>query len=185
MTWTLDRAHSEISIETTAKGMLAKLAHDLRLLAGELTVTVAEGEGGRLDLELRAPVRAIKVDGVRKGGRVDRGVLSASDRSDIEKKIREEVLRSADVQVKASLPSSPAPGSVATDATVEVGGHRVSVPLRLSIASRDGRTHALGRAKVSLSALKIPPVKGPLGAFRVDDDVDVVFDVAFEGGAAG
>ncbi|MFO0614595.1 MAG: hypothetical protein U0414_18565 [Polyangiaceae bacterium] len=179
MAWTLDRAHSDVSIETTAKGMFAKLAHDLRLLAGELTATVTEGEGGRLGVELHLPVRAIKVDGVRKSGQVDRSVLSASDRSDIEKKIREDVLRSSEVKVTVPLPGVPSPGSTTADATVEVGGYRSSVPLRLTIATKDGRTHAAGRAKVSLSALKIPPVKGPLNAFRVDDDVEIVFDVAF------
>lgn len=178
MTWTFDREHSEISIETTAKGMLAKLAHDLRLVAGEVSADV-EDASGHVDLVLRAPVRAIKVDGVRKSGRVDRGVLSTSDRSDIEKKIREDVLRGAEVRVTASLPGAPAEGDHKTEATVEVGGHRAVVPLRLIISSKDGRTHASGKARVSLSALKIPPVKGPLNAFRVDDDVDVLFDVAF------
>jgi hypothetical protein len=182
MAWNLDRAHSEIAIETTAKGMFAKLAHDLRLLAGELSATVSEGEAGHLDLELRAPVRAVKVDGVRKSGNVDRSVLSASDRSDIEKKIRDEVLRSTDVRVTVKLPSAPAPGSYSTDATIEVGGHRASLSLRLAIVEKDGSTRASGRAKVALSALKIPPVKGPLNAFRVDDDVEVVFDLAFSAG---
>lgn len=178
MTWTFDRAHSEISIETTAKGMFAKLAHDLRLVAGEAAVEVRGDEAGP-ELELRLPVRAIKVDGVRKSGVVDRGVLSASDRSDIEKKIREEVLRSTEVRVTVVLSGPPAPGSRAFDGAVEVGGHRAVVPLRVTITEKEGRTHASGRAKVALSALKIPPVKGPLNAFRVDDDVDVVFDLAF------
>mgnify|MGYP000045852245 CR=1 FL=1 len=47
--------HSEISVETTAKGMFAKLAHDLRLLAGELSAEIRT-EGGRLELELRVRV---------------------------------------------------------------------------------------------------------------------------------
>lgn len=178
MTWTFDRAHSEISIETTAKGMFAKLAHDLRLLAGEVSADVSEKEG-HLELVLRAPVRAIKVDGVRKSGAVDRSTLSASDRSDIEKKVREDVLRSPEVRVTVSLPAAPAPGSHSVQAAIEVGGQKATVSLRLAIEEKEGSTHASGRARVSLSSLKIPPVKGPLNAFRVDDDVDVAFDVAF------
>ena len=96
MTWTFDRAHSEISIETTAKGMFAKLAHDLRLLAGEVSADVSEKEG-HLELVLRAPVRAIKVDGVRKSGAVDLSTLSASDRSDIEKKVKELICQQLEV----------------------------------------------------------------------------------------
>lgn len=180
MTWTFDRAHTEISIETTAKGMLAKLAHDLRLLASEPSATITEKDGGRVEVALTIPVRSVKVDGVRKSGKVDRSVLSTSDRSDIEKKIRDEVLRSPDVKVTVSLASAPAAGVTApADAIVEVGGQRATVPVRVAIAEKDGRTHASGRAKVSMTALRIAPVKGPLGAFRVDDEVDVVFDVAF------
>jgi len=39
---------------------------------------------------------------------------------------------------------------------------------------RDGdRTIITAKATVSLEALRIPPVKAPLGAFRVDDAIEV------------
>ena len=40
---------------------------------------------------------------------------------------------------------------------------------------RDGERIGHGRLELSLSALGIPEVKGPLGAFKVRDDVEVRF----------
>ena len=38
---------------------------------------------------------------------------------------------------------------------------------------------AQGRVKLDLPSLSITPPKGPLGAFRVDDEVEIDFDLAF------
>ncbi len=178
-----DAAQSTLVIETRAKGMLAKLAHDLSIKATALTATASLDEG-RLSLELLVAVSGLRVDGVRKGNVLDKSVLSRSDRSDIEKKIRGEVLRAEQVVVKVSCDAPSAllePGKHELSAlvTVELGRARAEVQTRASVDATDARVTAKGRATVTLPGLGIAPIKGPLGAFRVDDDVVIVYELAF------
>ncbi len=127
-----------VRIETTAKGLLAKLAHDLSIDAADVSAE-ATIEGDRASVTLTFPVRSLSVKGVRKRGVVDASVLSASDRSDIERKIREEVLTSADVVVTASatVPTDEGKRCVPTTATVEASGRKATAPFRRG--GRDAR----------------------------------------------
>lgn len=183
-----DEKQSSLLVETRAKGMLAKLAHDLSIEVREpaVTLTVADGKAA---LELGIDVAKLRVDGVRKGDSVDRGVLSGSDRADIEKKIQREVFTASHVSVKleATLAAGAldAPETGTCSAEVEASGRleagrgstRVSTRVRLEVRA-DGVV-ATARTKVSLPSLGISPPKGPLGAFRVDDDVEIVAKLAF------
>jgi hypothetical protein len=180
MTLTLDPAASRLVVETTAKGMLAKLAHDLTIAVSDWKCD-ASLEGGVATVTLRAPVASVRVEGVRKHGAVDKGVLSASDRSDIERKIREDVLVAREIVVNATAKDVPSEGtrSVEADVTIDAGRGKAHATARVTIEVTDAAFVAKGRVAASLSALHIPPVKGPLNAFRVDDKVDVVFEARF------
>jgi hypothetical protein len=94
------------------------------------------------------------------------------------------VLTSSEVVVTASVADVPGEGSRSanTAATVEVGGKKAKAKLTATVTAGPDQIKASGRATVSLDALGIPPVKGPLGAFRVDDAIEVVFDLAFARG---
>jgi len=172
-TLTVDAAASKILIHTRAEGLLARLAHDL-----ELRVRSVEGkvslDGDAWTAELSAPVSGIEVVGVLRGDAVDEGALSSSDRADIKKKMQTEVLTAPAVVVKASG-ASRASG----EATVEVGSGRQ----RVSFAPKARETEAggfvvEGRFAVSLGALGIKPPKGPLGAFRVNDEVEILYSLS-------
>jgi hypothetical protein len=180
MNLTFDPAQSSLRIETIAKGMLAKLAHDLAIDAKTLTAAVTH-EGGKAELTLRVPIADLKVYGVRKGGTVDTSVLSGSDRADIERKIRSEVLKGEAVVAKLSCEAALDPGKRTVNArgTVEVGGRSTPVSSGLELDSSDATVTVKGRVRVSLPSLGISPPKGPLGAFRVDDDVEVVVSLRF------
>lgn len=170
----IDTAKSHLRIETRAKGMLARLAHDLSI-EGRGPKGALEVEGDAFSFALEIPVAALRVVGVRKNGRVETSVLSSGDLADIHRKLRDEVLvGSASLTVSAK---GVTPAADAKDASVELtvragrGEQRVRTKLALS---RDGeRITATGMATLSLEALRIPPVKGPLGAFRVDDAIEV------------
>jgi hypothetical protein len=182
-TLAFDEKSASITIETRAKGMLAKLAHDLSIESKDATAAATWNQG-RIEVELGVPVRSLAVQGVLKGGGVDRGVLSASDRAEIERKIREEVLRGGTVRVRMETAlgeGALADGSRSVDAsgTIEVGGKSARLGCRCRIEVASGRASVEARGKVSLSALSIPPVKGPLGAFRVDDEIAVACHLAF------
>jgi hypothetical protein len=185
---TFDPAGSELTIETKAVGMLAKLAHDLSIAAHDITVSTAE-EGDDLLVTLRAPVARLEVRGVRKGTTVDEHVLSRSDKGEIQRKMREEVLKANEVvatlRVAAARAALAEPGkrSIQANGNVAVGARRANVSSEVGIEVTADRALAEGRVRLDLPALGISPPKGPLGAFKVHETVEIVFRLAF--GLAG
>jgi hypothetical protein len=176
-----EEASSKLTIETRAVGMLAKLAHDLSIVANGLRVEVAPS-GEEVELVVRCPVAQVRVDGVRKGANVDRGVLSPSDRATIETKIREEVLRSSEVVVTMRAKVGPlgqGRRDVEADGTLALGRASTKLRARVAIDAQPAQVRATGSTRVSLGSLGITPPKGPLGAFRVEDEVGVSFELVF------
>jgi hypothetical protein len=170
----IDPAKSSLRVETRAKGMLAKLAHDLSIEGPGPTGTCTI-EDGRFTLEMELPVAALRVAGVRKGDRVDTTVLSRSDLDDIHGKLRSEVLAGRStigVRATGSAPDG-ARGVVRAEVTVQAGRGEQRQGVQVTVTEEGDRRIATGSTTVSLEALRIPPVKGPLGAFRVDDAIAI------------
>ncbi|MEW5848128.1 MAG: hypothetical protein AB2A00_04910 [Myxococcota bacterium] len=164
----LDTARTRVTVQTWATGVLSALAHDLVITAEPQSGSVSDGDTATVIF----PVRGLRVDGVLKKGAVDRGVLSASDRAKIEERIRDEVFAGArEVRVTARMPAGGAPTF-----TLEAGSRRASFTGR---ARHDGEGHVTGEVELSLAALGIAEVKGPLGAIKVKDRVLVTFDAWF------
>jgi hypothetical protein len=167
----LDDKASTFTIRTRAEGMLSKLAHDLELVAQGATAEV-EVEGERWKAALVFPVSEIDVVGTLRGDLVDRGALNRLERMEIKRRIRKEVLPAPSVKVVAE-------GGDHTEGRLTVICPRgeQEVPLqRLEVeARRDGELVVQGRAFVSLRQLGIKEVKGPLGAFKVSDTIELSF----------
>jgi hypothetical protein len=168
---------SRIAVYTFAEGLLSALAHDLELLAGDVSGEANETAEGPV-AEVRVPVASLRVTGVVKRGKLDTSVLSAGDRDAIERQVRGDVLPGADVVARAT------PDGRGSRVAIEVRSARGvdRVTCDVALTSEEGGRRALraqGRAEVSLSALGAPPVKGPMGAFRVKDRVRVEFDLVF------
>jgi hypothetical protein len=180
-----DSTTSSVTVETKAVGMLAKLAHDLSIDARGVTAT-AEESGGKISVVLRATVAELKVRGARKGGSIDESALSASDRAEIERKIQKEVLAAAEVVTSLSCDASLAKvaedgrRTVPATGNVEVGRARATVSSSVTLQVSSGRVVAEGKVVLNLPALGISPPKGPLGAFKLKDDVEVVFQLSFQ-----
>lgn len=164
-----------ITLETRAKGMLAALAHDLSIIAEPVLSTVVEGDAVVATLRF-APAR-LRVDGVRKNGAVDRGVLSQNDRRDIETKMRAEVLRGTDVTVEARVPLADVAASGESRANlrakVTIAGRTRELDVGATVARTDDRVTVRTNVGVSMESFGLAPVKGPLNAFRVDDRVEI------------
>lgn len=166
---------STLHVETRAKGMLAKLAHDLHIDAKLSSVTVERST--KVTAELRP--EDLTVRGVLKGASVDRSVLSAGDVRSIQEKIRAEVF-TRPIRCSASLGAAGSlEGSVNADLTFQLGAKQTSTRSTVALVTADGKTTARGRATLALTSLGITPPKGPLNAFRVDDEVLVVFALVF------
>ncbi|AKT41902.1 hypothetical protein [Chondromyces crocatus] len=169
----LDPAASRLTLRTRAAGMLARLAHDLELEAKHLRGH-ARVEGDTWTAELQIPVESLSVAGTLRGERLDPSALSASDRGEIERRVRDEVLRGTqEVKIQAS-------GRTRTRAEVRIVLQGAETRLSAALDTREGPGGALtvsGSCRLSLRDLKIAEIKGPLGAFKIRDDVEVRFDI--------
>ena len=163
----IDAARSRLAIYTEAEGLFSALAHDLELLAANL-----EGDASESSAEVRVASSAIRVTGVMKRGKLDPGVLSASERDAIERQIKEDILR-GEVCARGTLDGGRATIEVATESG------RARIACDVTVSSEGSGKRARGRAEISLAALGAPPVRGPMGAFRVKDRVRVEFDLVF------
>jgi hypothetical protein len=131
---------------------------------------------------VRVQVASLRVSGVMKRGKLEASILSAGDRDAIARQVREDVLPGGDVVARTT------PGGHGSRVAIEVrsacGVDRVTCDVALTNeeGNEDGARRAMrakGRAELSLAALGSPPVKGPMGAFRVKDRVRVEFDLLF------
>jgi hypothetical protein len=163
--------------------MLARLAHDL-----ELEWPVAEGRvdivDGKATAQMRLDAGAVTVIGARKNGVLDREVLSAGDRADIKKKLlssiggepRDAAIRAEVTMAYADASSgAPATGMLPARVRVELPCGTSTTDAQIRVTHTDGVTHANGTLTLSLRALGVPEIKGPLGAFRLKDKIELTF----------
>ena len=169
----IDPAASRLVLRTRAVGVLARLAHDLEIAAAAL-----QGHA-RLDdaswtAELLIPTAHLTVAGALRGERLDPSALSANDRQQIENRMRDDVLCAAtEVRIEASGRSRE---RAEARVIVSSGAATVSAPLRVAEAPGGGLTVS-GSCQLSLRALGIPEIKGPMGAFKIRDDLEIRFDL--------
>lgn len=158
-------------IETRAKGMLASLAHDLRILA-----PIASGEAATDDrCTASFDVSAMKIDKSCRHGTGAWGDPSSGDRAQIEQKISDEVFKGVrTITVEVQLSGARA------KITVVAGEGRQVVDVPVSVTREEGSVHAKGEATLSLEALKAAQPKVPLGAIKLEDSVVVRFEIALK-----
>jgi hypothetical protein len=176
----INEKESTITIRTRATGMLARLAHNLEIVSNDVRGS-ASSDGDAWTAEILVPIASLRVVGARKGDRVDPNILSSDDRAEIERKIRAEVFGGAgDVSARAEGTSL-----LRGEASISIGGAyrgraRVMQTHTEQEPDAEGGPRAIsvsGRADVSLRALGIPEVRGPLNAFRVSDTVEVLYNL--------
>jgi hypothetical protein len=176
----LDAKHARVRINTFAEGLLARLAHDLELVCGELSGSAAPSPNGATSgtARVEAPLRGISVGGVLgKDGRLHERALSANERRDIVAKMQSDVFHAgpdAVVRIEVQLE-----GAEARVRLVPPNGRAVETVVRTDVTAEGRALRAKGSFEVSLSAIGSDAVKGPMGAFRVKDRVRVSFDVVF------
>lgn len=165
----IDFAASQVMVRTKASGLLSRLAHDLEIAAERFSGEV-ERDGATWSAQLEFPVRDLRVKGAVRGDRVE--PLSASDCAEIERRMRDDVLPVDNVKVNVS-------GNLeGGEARVRIGKREQRVPF--SITTSEQRSH--GRLALSLAALGVREIKGPLGAFKVSDAVEVRFSLVLADG---
>ncbi len=166
-------------IHTFAEGFLARLAHDLEVGCDGLSGTATRTEDGRgpAVASVDVPLGGLSVVGVVTGGSVDEHVLSSSERAEIVAKMQRDVFHSG------------ADGIVRVEASYEEGtvrmrvllpnGNVVEMMTRPHVAAEGAATRATGTFGISLAAMGSSKIKGPMGAFRLKDNVEVSFNLVF------
>lgn len=168
----LDASASKIVIRTRAAGMLARLAHDLEIVAKNI-----EGHGTRtgddFSGEIVIGVSGLHVAGQLHGDRMDATGISSSDRQDIEKKLREEVFPG----IKEIIVRGRGTTWDRVDIAVETRQGKMTSSVIMRKTEEGDRIRLTGRTELSLARLGVREIKGPLGAFKVKDAVEVLFEV--------
>jgi hypothetical protein len=173
----IEAGESHVTIETTARGLLAAAAHDLRIaapIAAGAASPASDDAADPLRCTARFPPDQMRVKASRRHGTSEWHDPTTNDARDIEGRIRSEVFAGVSaVVVDASVASADA-----TRARIVVRASRtqtVDVPVRIE---RDGdTTRVSGRCDLSLEALGTGKVRVPLGAIKVDDRVSVEFAI--------
>ncbi len=160
-----------LQIKTYREGMASKAGHDLvfDVAQWDATLVVAE-DGGASTLELNADPRSLQVrEGV--GGMKP---LTDKDRADIRKNIDEKVLGGQAITFRSSAVELDGEGSrlsVQGELTMAGSAAPVSAELAVEPGGQVAATVALTQ-----SDWGIKPYKGLMGALKVRDSLEVVFD---------
>lgn len=169
----IDPSASALVIRTRAAGVLARLAHDLEIAATEVRGHAIVTDGG-WTAEIQIPVAGLRVAGTLHGDRLDEAGLSQEDRIEIERRLRHDVLQGAgEVRVRAS-------GSSRDRGVARVELPSGSADTHARLKTRDAEGGAIevwGDCPLSLRSLGVREVKGPLGAFKIKDEIEVRFDL--------
>lgn len=175
----LDPSASRLLLRTRSTGVFARLAHDLEVQASQISGR-ASLDGGAWSGEITISVAGLIVAGTVRSDVVDPAGLSADDRREIEQKLRDQILRgTSEVRVRASGRTRDR-----AEGQVELASGRGHITAPLTTRERPGGIMEVsGACWVSMRELGIPEVKGPLGAFKLRDEIEVRFELTLRPGA--
>jgi hypothetical protein len=156
---------ARVQVFTFKQGLLARLAHDLRLSVAAFEIRLDHGQ-----IHATFEADSLRVDGVSHGERVDRDALSGADKAKIEATIRSELLRSAEhprIELNGTLKRDGE--AFAVDAELHLRGQRqgLRVPVRVD------RERVFAEVELTPSRFGIAPYKALAGAIRLQDRVVV------------
>ncbi|MCA9561343.1 MAG: YceI family protein [Myxococcales bacterium] len=159
-----------IHVFTFKEGLLSKVAHDLRLSLSRFEIRL---DGDAVEATLWPA--SLAVDGAVENGRLRPDGVSGKDKNDIHgnatgPKILD-VARHPTVEFRGARRGDRVEG------TLRLAGREA--PLAFPVTEADGR--AAGSFELVPSRWGIKPFKALMGAIRLQDRVQVVFDVALPG----
>ena len=164
-----------MQVRTYREGMAQKVGHDLIIEVVEWTGTVDVGEDGAVrSVGLEADPRSLHV---REGLRGLKPV-SDRDRREIRKNIDNKILGGKPIEFHSTSVQST-DSHLTVDGELALAGSSRPASFELDV-SGDGRV--TGTLPLTQSDWGIKPYRGMMGALKVRDDVEIVFDVELPAG---
>ncbi len=169
-TYALGPQNGTLSARTGRRGAIAKVGHDLLIDVGSWGATVQFGaDPGQTMLELTADPGSLRV---REGsGGIQ--ALGEEERSGIEQRIEEEVLKGTAIAFRSRSVRSGGDGRLSIQGVLELAGGINTIEFELDVGD-DG--HVAGSAVVKQTAWGMKPYTALFGTLKVADEVEVFID---------
>lgn len=162
--------NASLRVKTYHEGVAAKAGHDLIMDVTQWGATLEVGEGRwQLRLELDADARSLRVREAVGGLKS----LGERDRDEIRKNIDEQVLGGAPIYFRSDAVEAPDDDRLWVRGALKMHGQTHPASFELNVGP-DGRVS--GTAQLVQSEWGIKPYRGLMGALRVRDSLDVVFE---------
>jgi len=162
---------ASLVVKTYREGLAAKAGHDLIIEVREWGATLEVGvDPSHSSLQLKADARSLYP---REGLR---GVkpLTDKDRDEIRKNINQKVLGGEPISFRSTaVEAADGGGRLSVRGELTIRGRSRPAGFELSVGA-DG--HVTGTAQLVQSEWGIKPYRGLIGALRVRDSLEVVFD---------
>ena len=168
-----DQSSAICRIFTYKEGILSYLAHDLRINVTSFTITV----GGKDHfLEVYVDTRSLRVDCAMENGRERPDLLSARDRTDIDRNIIRDVLHTDkypdSILFSSSVKKDRENYLVKADLTLSGRKQEISFDVR----KEDGTRYAAD-VRLHLPDFGIKPFSALLGAIKIKPDIVVHIEI--------
>jgi hypothetical protein len=167
--------HANIHVFTFKAGLLARVAHDLRLHVQRHAFILQAGK-----LRGHCDAASLEVEGAMTSHGLDRSALSEGDKRQILETVRTEILQSERhprVEVEADVSADAAGTKFVVQGSLHLRGQ--ARPLHLTLERRDDRLE--GAFELTPSEFGIPPYKALAGAIKLQDRVRVQVELPLEG----
>jgi hypothetical protein len=172
----IDCPRTRIVVHTGTEGILSPLAHDLEIEAHPSSGRATD-LGTSWTASLAIERRSFRVVGAMKRGRVDPRILSDKDRAAIERRLHDEVLgfaRQFTIEAKGTARN----GELSLP---RARGDSFIVPMQFGrLAGISSDVTVEGSCELSLRAMGVGEVRGPLNSFRVADRVHISFTAVWK-----
>jgi hypothetical protein len=154
-----------IDIYTFKEGVLSRIAHDLKLNLGQFTVTHTDEE-----VTVVVDCTSLSVEGAVRNRRIQDNDLSTENKKDIERNIRDKVLKTTrykSARFEGVLKDDVLVGSLL------LCGHTNEIRGRVTLHEERYRADI----ELKPSRWGIKPYKALMGAIRLQDRVLIAFDI--------
>ena len=160
-----------IHVYTFKEGLLSKLAHDLRFTLQRFNISARGAE-----VFARFELSSLRVDGVIKGGKLERGELDQGDRDKITETMKDVVCarEHGEVRLVARVINREPPFLIEGQLAL----HGETRPVQLRLEREDDRL--LGSVTIVPSQWGIRPYRALGGTLKLQDRVRITIDASAE-----